>query len=115
VLQWTLWAASKAAPAHRMWACSTHVLPAEKRDAAAAAKGAEEQGKRLAVPEGHLAQHGPFLLGAAFTIADLNLAAVLMGSWMNGSGDAPLPRAKAWLDACFNRAKALVARKMREG
>lgn len=115
VLQWTLWAATEAEPTHQMWAYNTYVMPAEKRDPAVAAKGAEELAKRLAVLEGHLAQHGPFLLGAGFTIADLNLAAVLYGSWANGFDYAPFPKVKAWLDACFTRPKALVARKMREG
>lgn len=72
-----IWAAEGAEPTHQMWADNTRVLPAEKRDPGIAAKGAEELAKRLAVREGHLAQHGPFLLGAGFTIADLNLAAVL--------------------------------------
>jgi glutathione S-transferase len=115
VLQWTLWAATEAEPAHQLWAYNTYVKPADQRDAAQAAAGAEQLGQRLAVLEGHLAAHGPFLLGKAFTVADLNLASVLYGSWMNGFDYGAWPKTKAWLDACLTRPKALVARKQREG
>ncbi|WP_270936550.1 glutathione S-transferase family protein [Falsiroseomonas oryzae] len=115
VLQWTLWAATEAEPAHQQWAYNTYVLPPEKRDPAQAKAGAEALAPRLAVLEAHLAKGGPFLLGRDFTIADLNLAAVLYGSWLNGMDYAGFPRTKAWLDACFGRPAALVARKQREG
>jgi glutathione S-transferase len=115
VMQWTLWAATEAEPAHQQWGYNTYLLPPEKRDAAAAAAGAEALRARLAVLEGHLAAHGPYLLGKHFTIADCNLAAVLYGSWMNGFDYGAYPKAKAWLDACLNRPAALKARKQREG
>lgn len=115
VLQWTLWAATEAEPAHQMWAYNTYLLPPEKRDPAAARQGAEALAQRLAVLEGHLAAKGPYLLGPAFTIADLNLAAVLYGAWLNGFDFGRFPKVKAWLDACLTRPKALAARKLREG
>jgi glutathione S-transferase len=115
VLQWTLWAATEAEPTHQQWAYNTYVLPAEKRDAAAARAGAGALAQRLAVLENHLAAGGPWLLGKHFTIADCNLAAVLYGSWLNGFDYAPYPKVKAWLDACLNRTAALKARKLREG
>jgi len=115
VLQWTLWAATEAEPAHGQWAYNTYLLPAEKRDAAAAQAGAAALGQRLEVLEKHLAAHGPNLLGAAFTVADCNLAGVLYGSWLNGFDYGRFPRTKAWLDACMNRPGALTARRLREG
>ncbi|MGG5810058.1 glutathione S-transferase family protein [Falsiroseomonas sp. CW058] len=115
VMQWTLWAATEAEPAHQQWGYNTYLLPAERRDAAAARAGAEALAQRLAVLEGHLAAGGPWLLGKAFTVADVNLAGVLYGSWMNGFDYGPFPRTKAWLDACLNRPAALAARKQREG
>jgi glutathione S-transferase len=115
VMQWTLWAATEAEPTHQQWAYNTYILPAEKRDAAEAAKGAAALAQRLDVLEAHLAAGGPWLLGKGFTIADLNLAAVLYGSWFNGFDYARWPRTKAWLDACLNRPAALKARRQREG
>jgi glutathione S-transferase len=115
VLQWTLWAATEAEPPHQQWAYNTYIRPADQRDSAQAAAGAEALAQRLAVLEAHLAAKGPWLLGGAFTIADLNLAAVLYGAWMNGFDFARFPKVKAWLDACLTRPKAMVARKLREG
>jgi glutathione S-transferase len=115
VMQWTLWAATEAEPVHQQWAYNTYVMPPEKRDAKSAAAGADALGLRLAVLEKHLAAGGPWLLGKQFTIADVNLAAVLYGSWLNGFDYAPYPKVKAWLDACMTRPAALKARKLREG
>jgi glutathione S-transferase len=115
VLQWTLWAATEAEPVHQLWAYNTYVRPPEARDAAQAAAGAAQLVERLKVLEGHLAAHGPWLLGSTFTVADCNLAAVLYGSWLNGFDYGPFPKTKAWLDACMTRPAALKARKQREG
>ena len=114
VLQWTLWAATEAEPAIMQWAYNTYIHPAEKRDAALAKAGAEAVAPRLAVLDQHLAGTG-FLVGAGFTVADLNLASVLYGAWMNGFDFGPYPKVKAWLDACLTRPAALAARKQREG
>jgi glutathione S-transferase len=114
VLQWTLWAATEAEPAIMQWAYNTYIRPPEQRDAALAKAGAEAAAQRLAVLEQHLAGTG-MLVGAGFTAADLNLASVLYGAWMNGFDFGPFPKVKAWLDACLTRPAALAARKQREG
>lgn len=114
VLQWTLWAGTEAEPAIMQWAYNTYIHPAEKRDAALAKAGAEAVAPRLAVLDQHLGGTG-FLVGAGFTVADLNLASVLYGAWMNGFDFGPYPKVKAWLDACLTRPAALAARKQREG
>jgi glutathione S-transferase len=114
VLQWTLWAGTEAEPAIMQWAYNTYIHPAEKRDAALAKAGAEAVAPRLAVLDQHLAGTG-WLVGAGFTVADLNLASVLYGAWMNGFDFGPYPKVKAWLDACLTRPAALAARKQREG
>lgn len=114
VLQWTLWAGTEAEPAIMQWAYNTYIHPAEKRDAALAKAGAEAVAPRLAVLDQHLGGTG-WLVGAGFTVADLNLASVLYGAWMNGFDFGPYPKVKAWLDACLTRPAALAARKQREG
>jgi glutathione S-transferase len=114
VLQWTLWAGTEAEPAIMQWAYNTYIHPAEKRDAALAKAGAEAVAPRLAVLDQHLGGTG-WLVGAGFTVADLNLASVLYGAWMNGFDFGPYPKVKAWLEACLTRPAALAARKQREG
>lgn len=114
VLQWTLWAGTEAEPAIMQWAYNTYIRPPEQRDPALAKAGAEAAAQRLAVLEQQLAA-APFLVGGGFTVADLNLASVLYGAWLNGFDFGPFPKVKAWLDACLTRPKALAARRQREG
>ncbi len=112
--QWTLWTATEVEASVMRWGYNTYLKPVAERDAAEAAAGKEALDARLAVLEGVLDQR-PFLLGEAFTIADLNLACVLYAPWLNGYELAPFPKVKAWLDACLTRPAALRARQQREG
>lgn len=114
VLQWTLWAATEAEPHVMRWAYNAYLKPEAERVATEAAAGREATDARLAVLEKELAQR-PFLVGAAFTVADLNLASVLYGAWLNGYDLTPFPKVKAWLDTCLTRPAALRARRQREG
>jgi glutathione S-transferase len=114
VLQWTLWAAAEAEPGLMNWAYNTYIRLPEQRDAGLAQAGIEATRQRLAVLEQHLATR-PMLVGSGFTIADLNVASVFYGSWLNGFDFGDFPWVKAWLDACLTRPAALAARKQREG
>lgn len=114
VLQWTLWTATEAEPHVMRWSYNAYLKPEAERVASEAAAGKEALDARLSVLERELAGRS-FLVGQGFTIADLNLASVLYGSWLNGYDYAPFPRVKAWLDACLTRPAALRARKQREG
>ncbi|BDG73680.1 glutathione S-transferase family protein [Roseomonas fluvialis] len=114
VMQWTLWTATEVEPHVMRWSYNAYLKPEAERVASEAAAGKEALDARLAVLERELAAR-PFLLGAGFTVADLNLASVLYGSWLNGYDYAPFPKVKAWMDACMTRPAALRARKQREG
>lgn len=114
VLQWTLWSATEAEPHVMRWSYNAYLKPEAERVASEAQAGREALDARLAVIEKELAQRA-FLVGGGFTIADLNLASVLYGSWLNGYDYAPFPKVKAWLDACLTRPGALRARRQREG
>lgn len=114
VLQWTLWAATEAEPHVMRWAYNAYLKPEAERSTAEAAAGKEAMDARLAVLEAELATR-PYLVGNGFTVADLNLASVLYGAWLNGYDLGPFPKVKAWLDACLTRPKALAARRQREG
>lgn len=114
VLQWTLWAATEAEPHVMRWSYNAYLKPEADRVASEAAAGKEALDLRLAVLERELATR-PFLVGGGFNVADLNVASVLYGSWLNGYDYAPFPKVKAWLDVCLTRPAALKARKQREG
>ena len=114
VLQWTLWAGTEAEPGLMNWAYNTYIRPPEQRDPALAKAGIEATQQRLSVLEQHLATRS-VLVGSGFTIADLNVASVFYGAWLNGFDFGPFPKVKAWLDACLTRPAALAARKQREG
>ena len=109
VLQWTLWAGTEAEPAIMQWAYNTYIHPAEKRDAALAKAGAEAVAPRLAVLDQHLAGTG-WLVGAGFTVADLNVAAVYSYAVPAPEAFAAAPRVRAWLDAALARPAVAAAR-----
>lgn len=111
VLQWTLWAATEAEPLIGAWTYHTMLLPPEQRKPEAAAEAAAKLPKRLAVLEGALADRD-YLLGQEFTIADLNVAAVLFRAPLFGL-DA-YPRVKAWHARCLARPAARAAIALRE-
>lgn len=114
VLQWTIWAVAEVEPHAMRWSYNTYIKPAAERDAGEAQAGAEALRQSLAVLEGEL-QRRAHLVGKGFTIADLNLASVLYGAWMNKFDFSDFPKTKAWLDACFERPAAKRARALREG
>ena len=64
----------------------------------------------LAVFERVLAQT-PWLLGDAFTVADLNVAGVLSPSRSSGLSMTRYPHVRQWLDRCYQRPAAREARK----
>ena len=114
VMQWTLWTATEIEAHVMRWGYNTYLKPPADRVPAEAAAGKEALDLRLAVLERELADR-PFLVGNAFTVADLNLACVLYAPWANAYDLVPFPKVKAWLDTCLTRPAALRARKQREG
>jgi glutathione S-transferase len=100
--QWSVWAMTELEP-HLMTALlHRRLLPEDKRDEAQAAKAQEAAQKPLAVLNGAL-EARPYLLGAGFTVADLNVAAVT--TWAR-LGKVPLdafPHVQGWLARCLER------------
>ncbi|MCC6765873.1 MAG: glutathione S-transferase family protein [Deltaproteobacteria bacterium] len=100
--QWSVWAMTELEEPvittlmHRMF------LPAEQRDPKKADDAAERFKKPLAVLDGALAGT-QWLAGPEFTIADLNVAAVLMLAPMAGLDLSTAPNAAAWLGRCTAR------------
>lgn len=102
-LQWTLWAATEVEPSARQWFQNTTRLPAPARDARLAEKGWATVRARLAILDRQLAE-SEFLLGNTFTVADLNVAAVLQR--LPGFAGEDFPAARAWHARCFERPAA---------
>ena len=113
VFQWTLWVATEVEVAQAQWSYNTFIRPADQRDAVQAAAGAEKLKTALAVLEASL-KGRDYLLGGAYTPADLQVACVLYTSWFNNFDLAPFPAVKAWLDRCLTRPRTMRARNMRE-
>ncbi|MGL4577185.1 MAG: glutathione S-transferase family protein [Burkholderiaceae bacterium] len=112
LMQWSLWAVTEVEPWNNQWGFHTMALPEPERKPALAAEALQKLDRPLKVLDAHLAAH-PHVLGARFTVADMNVAGCLYrGLWMPLDG---YPHANRWLHACWTRPAALVARKMREG
>ncbi|MEJ1160857.1 glutathione S-transferase family protein [Prosthecomicrobium sp. N25] len=114
VLQWSFFAATELERPIGRYNYNTFVYAPEKRSAEAAAAALAEATPRLQLLDLALGA-SPYLVGDAFTIADLNVASVLYGVWFNGFDFSSTPNVAAWLERCLERPAALKARKLREG
>ncbi len=100
--QWSLWAMTEmeepllTALLHRAF------YPPEQRDAKKADDATERFKTPLAVLNGALAGR-EYLAGSAFTVADLNVAAVISWAPLAGLDLASAPNVKAWVDRCTAR------------
>lgn len=113
-LQWTLWGATEIERPLIDLVSHRHVLAPDKRDASVASAAEAKLPRPLDLLESHLGG-SPWLLGDAFTVADLNVASLLYTAWYNQVDLGRWPRMKAWLDRCLERPAAKRARKLREG
>jgi len=111
--QWSFWGATEIETPLIELVSHRAALPAEKRDEAIAAAAEAKLPRPLAVLDAHLAK-APYLLGDAFSVADLNVAALLYTAWHYKIDLSRWPHVKAWLDGCLVRPGAQRARKLRE-
>ena len=81
------------------------MLPKEQRDEQAATNALESLKAPLKVLDEHL-KGRPHLLGPDYTVADLNVASVLLLAPMIGVDLSGVPAAKAWLEKCLARPAA---------
>jgi len=110
-LQWTLWAATAVEPLTTQWTQHSRMLPPERRRPELVDEALQALSQRFAVLDGHLAGRD-YLLGADFTVADLNLAAVLHRfAELGGERHAA---AWGWHQRCLARPAARRAFALRE-
>ena len=111
--QWSLWGATEIETPLIEMVSNRVVLPPAERNESVAAVAEAKLPRPLAVLDAHLAKP-PYLLGETFTVADLNIAALLYSAWYNKIDLSRWPRMTAWLDRCLTRPGAQRARKLRE-
>lgn len=100
--QWSFWVMTEVERALLSVLMHTRVLPAEKRDAERARREAGILRQPFAVLDRKLAGR-EYLAAGRFTVADLNVAAVL--SWAKPAriGLDEYPHMSAWLERCLER------------
>jgi glutathione S-transferase len=102
--QWTLWAAAQLEAPLIRWAMHGFILDPEERDAGVAEAAMAQVRPLLDVLDTTLAQRA-FLAAERFTVADLNVGAVLLRP-RHGLDLAPWPNLQRWDRAVFERPAA---------
>ena len=100
--QWSTWAMTELEEPVLTALLNRLVYPEPQRDAAKAADAAQRFQKPLGVLDGQLTGRG-YLLGENFTVADLNVAAVLVWAPLAGLDLGQARHAQAWLARCTER------------
>jgi glutathione S-transferase len=108
--QWSLWAVQEVDRAVNIWSLHAVRLPPEDRDAEKRAEALRIMDAPFRVLDGALAGSA-HLIGDDFTVADLNVAAVI--SRAIESDLSPTPRLADWLRRCLDRPAARAARRLR--
>jgi glutathione S-transferase len=109
--KWSLFGMTETEP-HLMSILRNRVMnPPDKRDENAALAAVEALKAPFKVLEQSL-QGREYLLGNSFTIADLNVAAVLSWAAMIRLDQSATPTAQAWLAKCLGREANAKVRKM---
>jgi len=101
-IQWSFWGMTEIEPSLLQVLLNRVFLPAPQRDEAAAKAAEEKLAQPLRVLDGALAGR-KFLLGDAFSIADLNVASVLSWALFSKVDLTRTPNAERWLKECCAR------------
>jgi len=108
--QWSFWAVAEVDRGVNIWSLHAIRLPPDERDAALRDEALGVLAAPFKVLDTAVSQN-PYLLGSDFTVADLNVAAVI-----NRAVDmdlSPWPHLKDWLTRCLERPAARKALALR--
>jgi glutathione S-transferase len=108
--QWSLWAVQEVDRAVNIWSLHAIRLPPEDRDADKRAEALKIMAAPFRVLDGALADR-PYLLGEDFTVADLNVTAVISRAAVMEIPETP--RVADWLKRCLDRPAARAASALR--
>jgi glutathione S-transferase len=101
--QWTSWALTEVDRGVNIWSLHAVRLPQADRDAAKRDEALKVIAAPFKVLDAAVSKHG-YLLGKNFTVADLNVAAVI--SRAIEMDLSTVPNLKAWLSRCLDRPAA---------
>ncbi len=101
-LRWSFWVMSECEKDALVVLFQRVVRPPDKRDESLAAAAESRLAVPLRVLDAHLSAR-PFLAGARFTVADLNVASVLAWIRLSRRLIGEFPVMAAWLDRCLER------------
>jgi glutathione S-transferase len=104
--QWSFWAISEVDRGVNIWSLHAVRLPPPERDAQKRDEALAVVAAPFKVLDAAVATQ-PYLLGENFTVADLNVAAVI--SRAIDMDLAAMPHLKTWLDRCLERPAARAA------
>ena len=108
---WTLWALNEVDRGVNIWSLHAIRLPPEDRDPAKLAEALKVIERPFKVLDEALREQA-YLVGDDFTVADLNVAAVI--SRAIEMDLSATPRLGDWLKRCLERPAALEARRLRQ-
>jgi glutathione S-transferase len=104
--QWSFWAIAEVDRGVNIWSLHAVRLPEAERDAAKREEALKVLQAPFKVLDAALAKQ-PYLIGGGFTVADLNVAAVI--SRAVDMDLSAVPSLKAWLTRCLTRPAARAA------
>jgi len=107
--QWSFWGMTELEKPLLTILIDTFMTPPDKRKPDAVAEAQKALPKPLGVLNGAL-EGRDYLLGPAFTVADLNLASIMSWAKSIKVDFGPFPVAGAWLDRCLARPAYKAAR-----
>jgi glutathione S-transferase len=102
VYQWSFWGMTEIEPRLMTVLVNRMFLPADQRDEKAVTQAMEALKAPLKVLDDTVKSQ-PYLLGNDFTIADLNVAAVMSFALLAKVDFGLVPAAQAWLNKCLGR------------
>lgn len=112
--QWSVWGISEIEPLQMQVVVQKLFTPEPKRDPKVTERALRGLERPLKVLDDQLAQRA-YLLGDEFSVADLNVAAVMLLFGMVGIDASAHTNVSRWLDACYARPALARARQMGEG
>ena len=109
--QWSFWAISEVDRGVNIWSLHAVRLPPNERDAARRDEALKVIAAPFRILDSAVAAQ-PYLLGDQFTVADLNVAAVI--SRAIDMDLSAVPNLKAWLTRCLERPAARTALELKD-
>ena len=101
-IQWSVWAISEIEPVQMRIVMHKFFVPKEEQDPAVIEEAANDLQRPLNVLDGVLANQD-YLLGDKFTIADLNVAGVMLLLQMVGHDYSAHANVQRWANDCYAR------------